>query len=168
MTISQIDDNIQALVKSFQKETFIYDFLTAFDFQKSTITLLKKGSRNLSKIAGEILVKKKFWFKELTKGELEPVMKSIKALPKIKNDPRFVILTDYNKILAFDTKTKETLETTIKQLTKDYAFFLPLAGMEKTQYLDENPADVKAAEKMAKLFDEIKKVNSFAPRLCLV
>jgi hypothetical protein len=31
--------------------------------------------------------------------------------------------------------------------------------MEKTQYQNENPADVKAAEKMAKLFDEIKKDN---------
>jgi type II restriction/modification system DNA methylase subunit YeeA len=31
--------------------------------------------------------------------------------------------------------------------------------MEKTQHQDENPADVKAAEKMAKLFDKIKEDN---------
>jgi len=31
--------------------------------------------------------------------------------------------------------------------------------MEKAQYQNENPADVKAAEKMAKLFNEIKKDN---------
>ena len=31
--------------------------------------------------------------------------------------------------------------------------------MEKSTHIDENPADVKAAEKMAKLFNEIKKDN---------
>lgn len=31
--------------------------------------------------------------------------------------------------------------------------------MEKAQHKDENPADLKAAEKMAKLFDLIKKEN---------
>ena len=31
--------------------------------------------------------------------------------------------------------------------------------MEKSQLQNENPADIKAAEKMAKLFDEIKKDN---------
>jgi len=36
---------------------------------------------------------------------------------------------------------------------------LPWVGMEKAQHQNENPADVKAAEKMAKLFDEIKKDN---------
>jgi hypothetical protein len=31
--------------------------------------------------------------------------------------------------------------------------------MEKATHKNENPADVKAAEKMAKLYDEIKKDN---------
>jgi hypothetical protein len=31
--------------------------------------------------------------------------------------------------------------------------------MEKAQHRNENPADVKAAERMARLFDEIKKDN---------
>ena len=160
MTITQIDTNVHKLVKDFNKKNFLYDFMRAFDFKNATIARLEKGTLNMSKEIGETLVKKKFWFKELTKAELAPTFKKIKQLDKIKHDPRFVILTDYTTILAYDTKTKDSLDTTIQELTKDYAFFLPLAGMEKTQYLDENPADVKAAEKMAKLFDEIKKVNA--------
>ena len=35
--------------------------------------------------------------------------------------------------------------------------FLPLAGMEKANFQDENPADVKASLKMAKLYDELQK-----------
>ena len=40
------------------------------------------------------------------------------------------------------------------------AFFLPWAGIEKTQIENLNLADVKAAEKMAKLYDEITKHNA--------
>jgi hypothetical protein len=70
-----------------------------------------------------------------------------------------VIVTDYETLLAIDTKTNDKLDILLKDLPKHYDFFLPWAGMEKTQHQNENPADVKAAEKMAKLFDEIKKDN---------
>ena len=52
-----------------------------------------------------------------------------------------------------------TLDIHIKDLPKNYDFFLPWAGMEKAQLQNENPADIKAAVKMAKLFDEIKSDN---------
>ena len=74
-------------------------------------------------------------------------MKDSKAL---KHEPRFVIVTDYNTLLAVDTKFGETLDIELKEITKHFNFFLPWAGMEKTQYQSENPADVKAAERMAK------------------
>jgi len=61
---------------------------------------------------------------------------------------------------AVDTKTNDKLDIALKDLPKHYDFFLPWAGMEKAQHANENPADVKAAEKMAKLFDEIKKNNA--------
>lgn len=46
-------------------------------------------------------------------------------------------------------------------LPSRYDFFLPWAGMEKASYQNENPADVKASEKMAKIYDEIQKQNQF-------
>lgn len=61
--------------------------------------------------------------------------------------------------MAIDTHTKENLDIPLKNLAKHYDFFLPWAGLEKAQHHNENPADIKAAEKMAKLFDEIKKDN---------
>jgi len=51
------------------------------------------------------------------------------------------------------------LDIELKDLPKHYDFFLPWADMAKAQHANENPADVKASEKMAKLFDEIKKDN---------
>ena len=160
MTITQVYNNILQLLDNFDKSTFLYDFVAAYGAPKATIARLKSGQMNLSKNAGEILSKKKFLFKELHKDELHSVMETLIKNPNaVKHDPRFFILTDYKTLLAYDTKHHESLETTIKDLAKDYTFFLPLAGMEKTQYQNENPADVKAAEKMARLYDEIKKNN---------
>ncbi len=159
MNTDRIDTNIQELVEGFQKETFIYEFMRAYNFPKSTVTLLQKKKQQTNGADNEVLVKKKFLFKVLDKAALQSAMDDYQAMPKIKYAPRFIILTDYTTILAYDTKTAENLETTLKDLPKEFTFFLPLAGMEKTAYKDENPADVKAAEKMAKLFDEIKKQN---------
>ena len=39
------------------------------------------------------------------------------------------------------------------------SFFLPLIGQEKAESFEENLADIKAADKMAKLFDLIIKDN---------
>ncbi|HNI87833.1 MAG TPA: class I SAM-dependent DNA methyltransferase, partial [Leptospiraceae bacterium] len=67
--------------------------------------------------------------------------------------------TDFETLLALDRKTADTLDIPLIQITKHFDFFLPWAGMEKAQHQNENPADVKAAERMAKLYDELKKNN---------
>ena len=43
---------------------------------------------------------------------------------------------------------------------KHYAYFLPWAGLEKTAVVNENPADRKAAEKLARLYDDLKEANN--------
>jgi len=157
MNIAQIENNLQKLIKSFSKNTFIYDLLLAYGLPKASITRLKKGNLNLSKVDGEISWKKKVFFKEVFEEDLHVTISELAN--DIKHDQRFVIVTDYETFLAIDTKTQDKLDIELKALPKHYDFFLPWAGMEKAQHQNENPADVKAAEKMARLFDEIRKNN---------
>ncbi len=160
MNIAQIENNLQQLIKSFKKETFIYDLLLAYDTPKSTITRLQKGGLNLSKIEGEIAWKKKLFFKSAFDENPQTLFDLVKKNDRAnKHNPRFIIVTDYKTLLAFDTKTQDTLDIPILDIAKHFDFFLPWAGMEKAQAQMENPADVKAAERMAKLYDEIKKDN---------
>lgn len=160
MNITQIEQNIKAIITNFNPESFIYDLLLAYGLPKTTIARLKKGSSNLSKEVNEILLKKKLFFKVVSTDELYSATDTYKNQPNlIKHDPRFIIITDYQQILAIDTKTFETLDSKISELDKCFDFFLPWSGMEKATYRGENPADVKAAERMAKLFDEIRKDN---------
>lgn len=107
----------------------------------------------------EVAHKGVVYFKH-TNEDLYGVIDDLKRSPHvIRYSTRFVIVTDFEELLAVDTKTGETLATPIAEIDKHFAFFLPWAGMEKAQYVGEKHADVKAAEKMAKLFDEIVAFN---------
>ncbi len=160
MNIAQIENNLQQLIKSFKKKAFIYDLLLAYDTPKSTITRLQKGGLNLSKVEDEIAWKKKLFFKPAIDENPQTLFDLVKKNDRAnKHSPRFIIVTDYKTLLAFDTKTQDTLDIPILDIAKHFDFFLPWAGMEKAQHQVENPADVKAAERMAKLYDEIKKDN---------
>ncbi|MGZ2371722.1 class I SAM-dependent DNA methyltransferase [Ancylomarina sp. YFZ004] len=157
MNITLIQDKLQKLIKKLSKDSFIYDLLLAYDLPKSGVTLLRKGNRNMSKIVGEVSWKKKVFFKEIQDADLHLSISDLNE--SLKQEERFVIVTDFKTLLAIDTKNQDKLDIDFKDLPKHYDFFLPWAGMEKAKHRDENIADVKAADKMAKLFDEIKKDN---------
>ena len=157
MNVAQIENHLKLLVYTLDKETFIYNLLESYYLPKASISRLQKGNLNLSKVPGEVSWKKKLFFKEELNKDLHLTISALKN--EIKHNQRFIIVTDYETLLAVDTVTQDQLDIPIKELPKYYDFFLPWAGMEKATHAAENPADVKAAEKMAKLFDEIKKDN---------
>ena len=157
MNIAQIEQNLKNLLLNFNKETFIYEFLLAYGLPKSSITLLQKGNLNLSKVEGEISWKEKVFFKPVFNQDLHAVITQMQT--QVKNKQRFVIVTDFKILLAIDTKTNDSLDIDFMALNKHFDFFMPWAGIEKATHKKETEADVKAAEKMAKLFDEIKKDN---------
>jgi len=159
MTTTQIETNITKLLKNFSQDNFIFEFLLAYGEPKATVTRLKKGDLNQLESKGELTLRKKLFFKEATTGLYGTIdtLRTDSATQKQK--PRFIIVTDYETLLAYDTKTTDTLDIKFIDLVKHYDFFLPLAGMEKTKNIDENQADVKASNKLAKLYDEILKNN---------
>lgn len=158
MNIAQIESNLQNILTSYTNETFIYELLLAYGLPKASITRLQKGNLNLSNIEGEISWKKKLFFKPVFNQDLHLAISEIKST--LKQEQRFVIVTDFKILLAIDTKTADSLDIDFTALPKHFDFFLPWAGMEKASHKKETEADVKAAERMAKLFDEIKKDNT--------
>jgi len=160
MNITQIQENVEKVIKEFDRERFVFDLLQAYGMPKTTISRLEKGGMNLSKEDGEVILKKKLYYKVVSDGDIGNVYDAIiKDIKVAKYDPRFVIVTDGNHLKALDTKTKDTLDVTIKELINHFDFFLPWAGMEKFEGKEETIADVRAADKMAKFYDEISKDN---------
>lgn len=152
-----LQENLENLSQTFKKGSFIFDLLAVYGLPKSTISLLSKNPSKLSGKENQVILKNKLLFHITTLEEDEHV--AIDSLQKDKNsykfNPRFIIVTDFVTFLAVDTKTKETLDIQIGDLGKHYAFFLPWCGMEKSQHANENPADIRAAYKMDKLYQAI-------------
>jgi type II restriction/modification system DNA methylase subunit YeeA len=160
MNSAQIEKNVQKIMENFSKDSFVFDLLLAYGTPKATVTLLQKGRRNLSKEDHQVILKKKLFFHECRDEDLHITIDDLQKEKKtMSHNPRFVVVTNYKNLLAVDTKAKETLDIKIQDLAKHYAFFLPWAGIEKHRHIAENPADRKAAEKMAQLYDGILAEN---------
>lgn len=139
---------------------FIFELLLAYGRSKSSVTRLRNGSLNLAADKSrDILQKGIVYFRE-TDGDPLSELESIKNAPEtVRFRPRFIIVTNYDELLAIDTKTRENLIIPIAQIDQYFTFFLPWAGMEKAQYTAEAHADARAAERMGELYDELLNVN---------
>lgn len=164
MNSVQIEENVKDLVQnisnqSLSRDEFVYELLLAYGHRKSVVSRVKSGERNLSKTDGEVILKRHLYFKPCQSSLFAEIDEIKRSKTVETNKIRFVVVTDFNQIIAIDTKTQDTLDIELNQLPKHFDFFLPWAGMEKMVYRGENPADVKAAEKMADFFDHIKEQN---------
>jgi hypothetical protein len=127
MNIAQIESNLQQLVKSFNEDTFVYDLLLAYGISKTSITRLKKGDFNLSKIEGEVLYKNKIFFKTAHSDKLLlEVEESAKDQRILKQNPRLIIVTDFKTIVAKDLKKKLNADFGFSELPKYKDFFYPI------------------------------------------
>lgn len=179
MNIATIETAVADIVKDVRPETFIFQLLAAYGKPKASITRLQKGNLNLSKTPGEVVWKKNVLFRAIdgkpnskahsdnpiplrvsekadSSWDLHALTDRLRKSDAVsKHAARFVITTDWHTLLAVDTKTAETLDVPIAHLHKHVHFFLPWAGLEKHVSQGESLADIKAAYKMAKLYDQI-------------
>jgi hypothetical protein len=114
-----LQEKLETLSENFQKETFLFELLSIYELPKATISLLSKSPSKLSGKDDQIILKNKVLFHITTIEEDEHV--TIDTLQKDKNsykfNPRFIIVTDFVTFLAIDTKTKETLDINVKDLS---------------------------------------------------
>lgn len=90
-------------------------------------------------------------------------METIRALPLLtQHKIRFVMVTDFKTVLAYDAKVDDFTEFDFDDFKTNFEFFLPLTGQyEKAVAYAEHPADVKACEKMGRLYDCIRATNHY-------
>lgn len=168
MAITEYEDRIKALVDKEDHEEFIFDFLSIYDkISKATITKLRNGNNNHAKEPGEVHLKNKLYFKETSQDVLQTFANLEDKVNAQASKPRYIIVTDYQQLLAKDMNTLDSLDIQFKELPRYFDFFLAWNGIEKADFEKENPADLKAAERFAKLFDAILKENENADRHAL-
>lgn len=158
--------DIEASLEVFKNKQVVasevgYEILKAFGKSEAEIRRYREGKGILSTYNG-LLIKGLFGFKTASKTELISTLEEMKADVKvIKAAPKLVAVSDGDSILAYDMRERETYENPLNRVYCDFDFFYPLSGVEHFKSVDESPADVKAAEKLAKLHDEIRAYNEF-------
>lgn len=159
----EIEQRLQSPLYSWnEKENVGYNLLYAFGKSAKDIERYQEGKGVLKTFDG-LLIKGLFCYRSTSSinltNELERLKKDVQVL---KAAPKIVAVSDGDTVLAFDLREKETFENHTSRLYCDFAFFYPLGGVERVRYEEESAADVKAAEKLAKLHDELRAYNEFS------
>lgn len=154
--------------QSVSASAFIYKLLKIFaGFGDGQIRRTKEGPGNSAKDGKTVLVKNLVAYREalMTNGDcsaMYDVIEEMRSDAKIaKHSPRLYVVSNGEMVVAYDPKGNDFYENRIELLWKDFEFFTPLAGIENIQYTTEAEADVKSAELMAKLFDDIRRYCCF-------
>ena len=151
---------------SMTKETIGLDLLRVFcGYGDATINRIIDGKGNDAKDGKTILIKKLLAYRPIESGisdDQNPYgvldeMMNDKAIAK--KEPRLFVASDGHRIIGYDPKENDIYDNEISLLWKDFEFFKPLAGIEKFRNVEEAEADVKSAEMMAKIYDDIRRYN---------
>ena len=162
ISYQQTEQELQAFKTSFSPADIPYIILRAFGKTDADIRRYKSGKGIVAKFDG-LLIKNLLAYRACSSMLMDETLNALKTDATIaKATPRILMVSDGERILAYDPKERETYENPLNKLWIDFQFFYPLCGIERYRGIEENPADVKAAEKMAKLHDEIRAYNDFS------
>lgn len=161
MNIAEIESSLRELVdEPFDPGTFIYRFLEIYDAPKATITKLRQAAPDDRIANRDVVWKKKLFFRVASEGQAAATVDAMASDPRIKKDaPRFLLATDGVEVYAYDRKREQPFDSAYDKLNDAFDFFLPLAGIERYEGVAENPADIKATGRLAKLYDAILEAN---------
>jgi len=157
MLLERIEKKLKNIEENINKDSFIFDFLEAYEQPAASIKRIKEGDYNLSKKQNEVIWKKKLYFYSVNANEdIHEVIDNISKSESVeKNKIRFIIVTDFKEFLSIDKKNNATLDINFSELSKNNSFFLPLIGIEKFELTEEIEADRKAAINIGKLYEQI-------------
>ncbi|MDO4496937.1 MAG: N-6 DNA methylase [Bacteroidales bacterium] len=139
-----------------------YHLLYSFGKGERELERMREGKGVIKTFEG-LLLKGEFCYCETTNLQLTARLEELKADAAVrKAAPKIIAVSDGRTLRAWDCRRQQTFEQQVDRLFCDFDFFYPLAGIERIEYVEESPADMKAAEKLAKLHDEIRAYNEFS------
>lgn len=163
---NETEQKLQLLKEDIDPKEIGYIILSAFGTTNTYIKRYREGKGNMFKpYTDGILIKKSLAYQAVDTLQLTETLEAMKEDEDIKKqNARILAVSDGKTLLAYDTREKESYENKVKKMWLDFQFFYPLAGIERFVITEENPADVKAAEKMARLHNEISRYNEYTSK----
>lgn len=73
--------------------------------------------------------------------------------------PKFIMVSDFNIIRLYDLEQDSLTEFNLSDFVSNVHHFGHLIGYQKNVYSEQNPANIKAAELMGKLHDQLEEIG---------
>ncbi|MCF8464049.1 MAG: class I SAM-dependent DNA methyltransferase [Flavobacteriales bacterium] len=145
-----------------EKDSFYNDFFNVFGISRRRVATfeepIKKLTGNQGFIdlfwKGTLMVEHKSFGKNLDSA-FEQATDYFAGL-KEHELPKYILVSDFARFKLYDLDEKTEHEFALADFHKEVKLFGFIAGYQKKQYQAEDPVNVKAAELMGKLHDELE------------
>ncbi|MCE6957669.1 lactate dehydrogenase [Cereibacter sphaeroides] len=158
-------DALSAMARApFCRNSFARDFAAATGLGAATLEKLKTGGWNRSPLRDGILLAGRFWAAAAEPGEaamrLRGMQGSLDRDPGLrKTAPSIVVASDGALVAAWHPATDETCFFAFADLGRNFEFLLPAMGRDRLPIVAGNPADARAATRIARLHAALLAAN---------
>ncbi|PKL96412.1 MAG: SAM-dependent methyltransferase [Gammaproteobacteria bacterium HGW-Gammaproteobacteria-8] len=145
-----------------QAQSFWNEFFGVFGMHRSRVYSFEKRVEKLDGASGYIdcfwpgvmIAEHKSRGKPLGKAHLQ----ALDYLDGLKDRelPRYIVVSDFERIRLYDLEQNSETEILTAELAKHVRLFGFIAGYQTQEIRPENPVNVRAAERMGKLHDQLK------------
>ena len=73
--------------------------------------------------------------------------------------PKYILICDFETFRLYDLEENKTVEFKLNDLINNVQHFGAILGYQKNVYKEQDPANIKAAELMGKLYDRLKEIG---------
>jgi hypothetical protein len=148
-----------------EAKTFWNEFFNVFGISRRRVATFEERVKTLDGKGGfiDLLWKGVLLVEHKSRGrDLERAYTQAKDyFPGLKEAelPKYILVSDFEKFALYDLDTGDKRTFTIEQFHQNIELFGFIAGYQKQEYKEQDPVNIKAAEKMAKLHDQLKEVG---------
>ena len=161
MKATDIEEAISQLAgEPFDAAEFPFQLLAAFGNKETTLKRLRSGSSNASDVEGGLLQRSNIHIAVCGAGAVGETLKTLRSSPAtLKAKAKFVLATDGDMLEVEELATGEAKICKLADLPKAFGLMLPLAGISAVRQIKDNPIDIRATNKLNKLYVELLKEN---------
>lgn len=145
-----------------EKDTFWNQFFEVFGVSRRRVATFEEPVKKLNDQTGfidlfwkgQIIVEHKSKGKDL-QAAFEQASDYFHGL-KDHEIPKFILVSDFERFRLYDLDERTDHEFHISELHKHIKLFGFMAGYQKREFKEQDPVNIKAAELLGKLHDELK------------
>ncbi|MDO8549132.1 MAG: class I SAM-dependent DNA methyltransferase [Ignavibacteria bacterium] len=151
--------------ESAESQTFLNDFFYVFGITRRRVASFEKrvhiesGREGYIDLLwkGIILIEHKTRGKNLDKAHQQ----AIDYFPGLKEEelPKYILVSDFARFRLYNLEENTQHDFVLKDLVKNVKLFSFIAGYQISTFKDEDPVNIKAAEKIGRLHDKLKAIG---------